>query len=128
MKTDKYVCKKCGKEYKVERYYLQHIKKCDGLEGPEILNSLEVLDETIESLEDLEQEIVLEIVETPHIELMKFMEGLGSRISANKSDIEKMSNWYKWLYPQSKVSYDWRCKSCVQHLHKRLKEYYDKHK
>lgn len=52
-------CKKCGKEYKVERYYLAHVEKCD---------TKEILEEVFE--EDVEVEVFFDAGEELEVELV----------------------------------------------------------
>ena len=127
MKKQNYVCDVCGKKYTLERHYLAHMKKHEPIEKEDGLEGAITKEEVCDGCGN-EPNIPKVEENTTHEDIMSFMKGLGGRTTANRLDIEKMFNWYKFLYPKSKVVFDWTCRPCVNQAAKRLKQYYNKHK
>ncbi len=114
-------CKGCGKEYKVERFYLAHIEKCiidteeeEYVKPPvsSVEASFNELTETIEVRHKTDKEIALE-------EATEFFGIVKNRRIANTPEMEKMFRWYRIIIGKDPGSIT--CSACVQNVYRVLK-------
>ena len=130
-----YECPDCGKVCKTHRGLEIHIKACRSRqeklsEEPveEIIQITPAFIQTTENTEAREvvKDNILGPVELQNKEIVDFFDALGGRMTANRLEIEKIFNWYRFIYPQSSMNLTYGCPQCVQHAFKRVKEYYNK--